>query len=140
MKLKPLVVLIVLTTQNGCAHMATRRLHCERQPTERRREVCEAVGRHSVLNWSNPHGFGPNPDFTLDRASYAAIYCELHLGHADSPELKRMARGGFGSERLRYAAEVLHELSDPSVPSPQSMNHPQHDAYRLQGGCPVREK
>lgn len=120
--------------------MATRRLHCERQPSERRREVCEAVGRHSVLDWSNPHGFGPNPTFTIERESYAAIYCELQLGHADSPELKKMAKGGFGSERLRSVAEDLYELADPSVPSSESMNHPLHHAYRLRRGCPTRNR
>lgn len=118
----------------GAAGCATRSLHCERQPSARRREICEAIGARSRLDLAGGHELF-NPSWQNEEGAIADIFCALKIGIADAPELAAMSKEA-GETRLGFTAHDLYELADPSVPNERSMNHPKHHGYRLKGGCP----
>lgn len=118
----------------GIAGCPGRELQCDRQPTARRREICEAIGPRSRLDLAGPHQLF-DPSWVNEEGAIADIFCTLKIGIADAPELKAMWKES-GLTRLGFTAKDLYELTDPSVPSEESLNHPDHFAYRLKGGCP----
>jgi hypothetical protein len=105
---------------------------CERQPTARRRELCQAIELRQRADWWGR--WTPSLTWELDESDVTEIYCRHAITIADAPELKRMSHEQRDN-LIGASAFELYQLSDPGVPDESSHNHPGHPGYRLKGGC-----
>ena len=119
----------------ACGGTRSRDLECEREPNDRRREICNVIADHLKLSWSGETR-SLTPGYLLSPRELPKVFCTLRLKPNDEPALAAM-RAAQREPRLAEAAGQLHQLVARGPELAGTRYDPAHPRYVLKGGCPA---
>jgi hypothetical protein len=116
--------------------MISRDIGCTKAPTNRGREICNAISASMEWTWMG-HAI-VSPGWRTTRPGIAKVYCREHITATDLPVLASF-KGGLDDWRLESGAEELTYLvnnADGKGDAPEnSIFNPKNPSYVLKGGC-----